>query len=129
MPTIEQVTAAYIKLRDKKKAMVEQDKLDLEPITTSMKKIESWFLQRMNADGVDSFPGAAGTPYRVLATNVKVDDWDVFSSWARENNEEGMATHGVSKKEVREYIEENGVNIPGLTMTQTYVCNVKGSKK
>lgn len=129
MPTIDQLTAGYIQLRDAKKRMAERHKLELEPINDKMKKIESWFLKRMNADGVDSYAGAAGTPYRVLATNVKIDDWELFSAFARENDIEGMATHGVSKKEVREWIEENGRNIPGLTMTQTYVCNVKGSKK
>lgn len=78
MPTIEEVTAKYIELRDRKAAIVKEQSEVLKPINGAMEAIETFLMAQMNALGVDSFKTSAGTPYKANSNSVKLTDAGAF---------------------------------------------------
>lgn len=78
MANIEEVTAKYIELRDRKAAIVKRQSEETQPLTEAMEAIESWLLAQMNGLGVDSFKTGAGTPYKANSNSVKLADAGAF---------------------------------------------------
>lgn len=81
MPTVEEVTAAYIRKRDLKAEIAKRHAEELAPINAAMEKMEQWFLAKMAQDGVDSFKTGAGTPYKATATSVTCADALAFKDF------------------------------------------------
>jgi len=78
MPTIEDVTAKYIELRDRKAQIAKRQQEELAPINKAMEDIETYLMAQMNALGVDSFKTASGTPYKANTNSVKLIDAGAF---------------------------------------------------
>lgn len=79
--TVEQATAKYIELRDRKAQIAERHKTELAPLQEAMASIETWLLDKMNQEGVDSFKTPAGTPYRSVAISMKLEDDAAFKNF------------------------------------------------
>jgi hypothetical protein len=80
-PTMDTVVAKYIELRDQKAEVADRHKAELEPINTSMEKIEQWLLGKMSELGVDSVKTPSGTPYKSTTTSVKMADAKEFKKF------------------------------------------------
>lgn len=78
MPTVEEVTAKYVELRDRKAEIALRHTEELKPLNDAQAAIESWLLNKMNEDGVDSYKTQAGTPYKAVTTSVKLEDAEAF---------------------------------------------------
>lgn len=78
MPTIEDVTAKYIEIRDRKAGIALRHAEELKPLNDAQSNIESWLLNKMNEDGVDSYKTQSGTPYKSVTTSVKLQDPAAF---------------------------------------------------
>lgn len=78
MPTIEEITAKYIELRDRKADMSKRHGEEARPLNVAMEGIEAWMLNQMNTLGVDSFKTSAGTPYKANSNSVKMTDAGAF---------------------------------------------------
>lgn len=81
MATIEEVTARYIQLRDEKEALAKQHANEMKPIGEKMAAIESWFMAKMQQDGVDSYKSEAGTAFKATQTSVTCADPVSFRSF------------------------------------------------
>lgn len=77
-PNIATLTSTYLKLRHSKKDIEAQAKERIAPITQAMDLIESFWLERMNAMGVDSLKNEAGTPYKSERVSVTIADSQAF---------------------------------------------------
>lgn len=80
-PTIEQVTAVYLRLRELEAEIGERHSKELEPLAKKKGEIENWLLNEMNTQSVDSFKTPAGTPYKKIQTAVKLDDPEIFRNY------------------------------------------------
>jgi len=78
MPTMEEVTAKYVELRDRKTEIAKRQAEELKPINEAMSNIEAYFLHQMNELGVDSFKTSAGTAYKANQNSVKMTDAGAF---------------------------------------------------
>jgi len=125
--TMDELVAAYVKLRDRKKEMENRLKKDLEPIVEAMAKLEAHFLLHMQSNGVTSFATVNGTAYQSRQPSVSVADWEVFFKWAMASDQLGMLVRGANKAAVAAYAEETETVPPGLNFSQALTVNVRRS--
>lgn len=83
-PTVEYVTDMYIKYRDAVAQMKERQSEELRPYTEAMMQLENWLHAKMQQDGVDSYKTSAGTPYRQVATSIKIENAESFKDFVLE---------------------------------------------
>lgn len=81
MPTIEEVVAKYVSLRDRKAEIAKRQQEELAPIGEAMLNIEAWLLNRMNELGVENLKTASGTPYKANSNSVKLSDPLAFKAY------------------------------------------------
>lgn len=115
MPTVDEVVATYVKLRDKKEALEAATKEKTKGIAAQLDKIEAWLIEQAQAQGVTSFKTAHGTAFLATTDFASVGNWDEVLKFIREHETYEMLERRVSKKAVRSYIDEykavpNGVN-------------------
>lgn len=115
MPTVDDVVATYVKLRDKKEALEAAAKEKTKEIAAQLDKMEAWLIEQAQAQGVTSFKTAHGTAFLATTDFASVGNWDEVLKFIREHETYEMLERRVSKKAVRSYIDEykavpNGVN-------------------
>jgi len=115
MPTVDEVVATYVKLRDKKEALEAATKEKAKGIAAQLDKMEAWLIEQAQAQGVTSFKTAHGTAFLATTDFASVGNWDEVLKFIREHETYEMLERRVSKKAVRSYIDEykavpNGVN-------------------
>lgn len=82
--TVDEVVGRYIQLRQEKELVSARHEAELAPLAEKMSKIEAWLMAKMQADGVDSYKTAHGTPYRSMRTSVSLADRMVFMDYVME---------------------------------------------
>lgn len=115
MPTVDEVVATYVKLRDKKQALEAAAKEKTKDIAAQLDKMEAWLIEQAQAQGVTSFKTAHGTAFLATTDFASVGNWDEVLKFIRKHETYEMLERRVSKKAVRSYIDEykavpNGVN-------------------
>ena len=103
--TVEQVVAAYMKLRDKKKAIEAEADNKVQEIVQKMEKFETWIREKATEQGVTSFKTNAGTAFLTTVDFANVADWDAVLSFIKTNEAYDMLERRISKTAVRSYIE------------------------
>jgi hypothetical protein len=104
---VDQVIAAYLKLRDKKDSMEAAVKEQVKEIKVKMEKLEAWLREQADAQGVTSFKTKAGTAFMTTTDFANVADWDAMLEFVRSNEAYDMLEKRVSKTAVRGYIEQH----------------------
>lgn len=104
-PNVDQVIAAYIKLRNKKDAIEAEAKDRAKELKDKMAKFEAWLKVRADEQGVTSFKTPHGTAFITTTDFANVADWDAVLDFIRTNDAYDMLEKRVSKTAVRSYIE------------------------
>ena len=127
MADMKEVILKYRAIRDQKDDIKEKHKEELKPFNAALEQMENWFLKQLALQQVDSFKcTGSGTAYKSIITSHKVEDWDVFWEYAHDNGlAKNMIDKRVSKAAVEEYIEEYGVNPPGISTSKIIKVNVR----
>lgn len=115
--TAAQLTAAYIQLRDKKKAMQDRHKEELRPITEAMDQLEIVALQHLQGNQMNSMATDAGTVFIVTRRNYKIEDREAFRSWCEVNGRTDFLEARPAKAAIDEYVEAGNALPPGLGTT------------
>lgn len=123
--TIDQVVAAYIKLRDKKASLEAVVKEQTEELVAQMTKLEAWLREQASAQGVTSFKTPHGTAFLTTVDYAQVADWDAVLDFVRKNDAYDMLERRVSKRAVRSYIDENKAVPDGITYGTRLEVNVR----
>lgn len=110
---VDDVVAGYMKLRLKKELIESEAKQKVADIKAKMELLENWLLQRMQAEGVDSYKTAHGTAYKTTTDFATVGDWDEVLGFIKEREAFHMLERRVNKIAVRDYIN-SGVVPPGV---------------
>jgi len=113
--TVDKVISTYIKLRGQKEAIESDTREEVADIKEKMAKLEAWIQAESDRTGVKSFKTDAGTAFLTTSDFASVADWDEVLAFIKNTGAWEMLTRKVSKKAVREYIDEagsvpNGVN-------------------
>ncbi len=127
---IDDLTARYIGLRNRKKAIAEQVTAEIETLNAGMLKIENLMLAWLKLYGLQSAPTPNGTPYLTTKTGASIADRAAFNKFVAENFEERNAffTNAISKDTVKAYMEKNeGQPPPGVNWYSEAAVNFKAS--
>lgn len=111
---VDQVIAAYMKLRNEKAVIEAETKDRLKDIKAKMEKFEAWIKTQADAQGVTSFKTKHGTAFLTTTDYANVADWDSVLDFIRTNEAYDMLEKRVSKTAVREYIKESKAVPPGI---------------
>lgn len=120
-----QITAAYIKLRDKRKEIEARHDAELAPLTDMMSRLETAQLAHLLASGQSSFKGDAGTAFTKTKVSVKIDDPEAFRAFSASIGRDDFFENRVSKTVVEEYIEAGNPLPPGLSVSQHVVVQFR----
>lgn len=122
---VEQVIAAYVKLRDQKNELKRKHKEELAPFNEKMSKLEGWLLRDLQNRGTKSERTDAGTAYITTVSSATVKDRDEYLNFVREKEMWDLIENRVSKTVVQDYLEETGELIPGVNFEQTQEVRVR----
>lgn len=121
-----QKVAAYIKLRDHKKAAEESFKDSLKRVVEAMAKLEAELLQHLIDTGASSLAAdGVGTVYRNTRVSATVEDRAAFRKFCQQHDEAMDLKANVTF--VKEFMEEHGQPVPGIKVTQMHTVGVRRS--
>lgn len=112
--TIEDVVAAFLKLRRKKERIEREAKEKTAAIALQMEQIEAFLLTKMQEDGVSSYKTSHGTAYRTTTDYANVANWEDLLDYIRDNDAYDLLDKRVNKSAVRSLIGEEKPVPPGV---------------
>lgn len=124
-PNVDQVIAAYLKLRNKKDAIEAEAKERVKELKDKMAKFEAWLKVRADEQGVTSFKTPHGTAFITTTDFANVADWDATLEFIRANDAYDMLEKRVSKTAVRAYIESTREVPAGVNYGTKLEVNVR----
>jgi len=124
-PHIDQVIAAYVKLRDKKDNLEAAVKEQTKEIKAKMERLELWLREQADNQGVTSFKTKAGTAFMTTTDFANVADWDAVLDFIKTNGAFDMLEKRVSKTAVRGYIEQHKQVPSGVNYGTRLEVNVR----
>lgn len=120
------LVAAYRRLRERKEQENKLLKQKLQPVEDLMGKIEGEARRRMIDRGSDSFKTEAGTCFTTAQVSVTVKDKQAFFDYLRENDAWELADIRAAKKEVENFAESSGGDLPpGVDMNKRLVAQFR----
>lgn len=126
---VDQVVAAYMKLRDQKAAIRKEADEKIDEIETKLDKLEKWIKVKADADGVTSFKTPHGTAFLTTTDFANVEDWDATLNFIKTNDAFDMLERRISKTAVRAYIELNKSVPAGVNYGTRLDVNVRKPAK
>lgn len=117
----------YIKLRDLIKAKDDKHKKEMEPAREALQLLNDAMLAHLNQIGGDSVRSKSGTVYRTAKPSASLADADAFMQFVIEKERFELLDRKANVTAVREFIEENGVQPPGVKFTVQQVVGVRRS--
>jgi hypothetical protein len=122
---VDDVVAAYVKLRDKKDSMEAAVKEQTKGLKEKMTQLEAWLKEQADAQGVTSFKTKHGTAFLTTTDYANVADWDAVLNFIRDNEAFDMLEKRVSKIAVRGYIESNKAVPAGVNYGTKLEINIR----
>ena len=123
--TVDQVVAGFLKLRDRKGAILAKAKAEADEIDAQLNKLEAWIKQQADAQGVTSFRTNHGTAFLTTTDYANVGDWDAVLEFIKDNGAYDLLEKRVSKNAVRGYIDLNKSVPPGINYGTRLDVNVR----
>lgn len=118
------MVAAYVKLRDFKKAATDEFNEGLKRTNQAMEKLEGMMLEHLQTTGGDSLACSAGTVYRTTQYSASVADKEAFRDWVKERDGWDALDIKANKTTIRELFDA-GVEVPGVKLTSIYTIGVR----
>lgn len=125
MVNVDDVIAAYIKLREKRSQIKAEAERQADELQTKMNKLESWIKEQADTMGVTSFKTKHGTAFLTTVDFAAVADWDAILKFVRENEAFDMFEKRISKSAVRGYIDQTKQVPPGVNYGTRIEVNVR----
>jgi hypothetical protein len=112
---------SYVALRDRRRAIEDKHKSELEPYKKIMEELEQKLLAVMQASGVDSVSTRGGTAYQKTRLSATIKDGTAFRAYVIQNQAFDLVDWRANANAVFEHIEDNnGVPPPGVNPS-TYI--------
>lgn len=125
---LEELSAKFLALRDKRDEIVARHKEELKPYHAALAKLEAFFLDILQGSGLNSMSTDSATIYRGMHTSVTVADWDTTLPYIIESEKWELLNKAVSKTIVQEMADE-GELVPGVTIRQEAYARVNRKSK
>lgn len=79
-------------------------------------RIEMFIKDKADELGVDSFKSKSGTAYRAVKQSFRVQNWDLYWEWLKENDFGQCVEKRAAKNAVMEIFNDSGEVPPGLEL-------------
>lgn len=114
VPTLDDVVAAYIRLRDQKgtEKKIYEDRI--AAIDHSLDQLETYLLSTLQQSGVESIRTQSGTAYINNRVTYSVKDWAATREFIVQNELWDLLEARVSKDGVDYYAEQTNTLPPGV---------------
>lgn len=115
-PTTQDLIKKYVELRDTVEVKKDAHKKELKPYAEAMTAIEGALMLEMQRIEADSIKTSEGTAFKKRTMTVKTADKGALFDWVLERPDVRMEmlTAAVSKDVLKTYLEESGLNPPGV---------------
>jgi hypothetical protein len=125
MKTFEDMVDAYVRLRDKKKALDDAHKEMLKPYVEAMEQLEGVMLAKLNETGQENAKTKAGTVYKSTEVNVSIADKDAFRRHVIGGELWDLLDWKANKTAVKDIVEEAQEPPPGVNYSSRIVVGVR----
>lgn len=116
MSRVDDIVAAYVRLRDQKAELKAQQAEVMKPYDEALAKLEAEALQILSDTGVESMKTSAGTVYKSVATSATVQDKSAFMDYIREHLAFDLLDVRANKTAVQDFVTENQDTPPGVVI-------------
>lgn len=116
MSRVDDIVAAYVRLRDQKAELKAQQAEAMKPYDEALAKLEAEALQILSDTGVESMKTSAGTVYKSVATSATVQDKSAFMDYIREHQAFDLLDVRANKTAVQDFVTENQDTPPGVVI-------------
>ena len=124
--SVEKLTKAYIKIRDKRSELSAKYKEEDGALADQHDKIKRALLDYCKEHGVDSVRTPAGLFYRTVKQRYWTNDWESMHKFIMEHNIPEFFEKRLNQTNVKQFIEENPDLVPaGLNVDSEYVVSVR----
>lgn len=122
---LDKAAAAYVKIRDKRGELKKQWEAEDLKLKDQLGTIEGFFLETLQALGIESARTKHGTIYRSLDVKPSCEDWAAFYAWIAENDAFDALERRVKKTFITTFMEDNAEALPpGITVVKEYIAKV-----
>nr|DAE97287.1 MAG TPA: hypothetical protein [Caudoviricetes sp.] len=116
MSRVDDIVAAYVRLRDQKAELKAQQAEVMKPYDEALAKLEAEALQILSDTGVESMKTSAGTVYKSVATSATVQDKSAFMDYIKEHQAFDLLDVRANKTAVQDFVTENQDTPPGVVI-------------
>jgi hypothetical protein len=130
---MDQLTAKYVELRDRRKALKKDYEASDGELKLMMEKIEERLREMLDAQGQTSAKTPSGTAFKTYKEFAQVADWQAIIAFVKENDAFDMFEKRISKTAVRDRMEAdkdgNYLNAPppGVNFSRQEVVQIRRS--
>lgn len=113
--TIEKLAKIYVKIRNKRRELEEQDK----QLKNSLEQISLAMLEICNEQGATTVRTEHGTVSVRTSKSYWTSDWEAFYSFIKANDAFYLMQKRLSSSAIQQFLDENeSANLPGLNLKE-----------
>lgn len=122
----DKLVKTYVKIRDKRKELVDQYEKEDNNLKEALELIESELLEMCKETGADSLRTEFGTVTRRVAKRYWTNDWHSFHEFLKEHGTLELLEKRIAQTNMSTFLEENPDLLPpGLNIDSRYTVTVR----
>jgi hypothetical protein len=124
--SIEKLTNAYIKIRDKRTELSSKFKEEDEHLVSQLDKVKAALLDYCKTQNVESVRTNAGLVYRSTRSRYWTSDWESMYKFILEHGVPEFFDKRLNQTNVKQFLEENPDLLPaGLNVDSEFTISVR----
>lgn len=124
----DKLVAVYIKMRDKRAALLREYEEQDEAVKAQMEMVEAKLLDLCKTVGADSLKTQHGTVIRSVKTRYWTSDWNSMHKFIMENNMPELLEKRISQSTLKQLLDENpDMMPPGVNIDSRYAVTIRRS--
>ena len=126
--SVDRLVTAYIKMRDKRSAILREYEEQDEAIKAQMDMVESKLLELCKTVGADSLKTKHGTVIRSVKTRYWTSDWESMHKFILDHQMPELLEKRVSQTTMKQLLDENpDMMPPGMNVDSKYAVTIRRS--
>lgn len=122
----DKLVKTYVKIRDKRKELVDQYEKEDNNLKEALELIESELLEMCKETGADSLRTEFGTVTRRVAKRYWTNDWHSFHEFLKKHGTLELLEKRIAQTNMSTFLEENPDLLPpGLNVDSRYTVTVR----
>jgi len=127
--TADKLTAAYIKIRDKRAEILQEYEKQDNQLKEQLEIISNELLALCKETGAESLRTSAGTVIRTVKTRFWTNDWSSMYDFIREHDIPQLLEQRIHQTNMKGFLADNPHLLPaGLNQDSKYSISVRRSK-